>query len=382
MYLRQAAFRIQSRLMPCFSTAAETVSKSENFRSDNSPSNQTPQEVGRYYRIDPDLKKQLFALGGFPKSYEKQIKSFGEACVMVRNPALEVINYIKSSDLNRPTIRYVLYGDNGVGKSLTLAHILHYGHENDFILVHVPWVPNWFKKPKEKASSETHENCYDLPIDAASWLIHFKSQNAKLLQKLDLKCSKDYVWSKRETTEAGAPLIALVEHGISRIKFASDIIAVLLEELKEQSSQGKCKTMVGIDGYNAFFWPRTYMHGETRAHKIKTDQITLRKPFLDITNYDWTNGVCVLVVDKIALTDDIEPISELPRYLLTEKGFEHLDPFVPVQVDKYSELEFKRCIDYYLDRRWIQNCGDRFDEELKFLSGMNPFSLMERCAPL
>lgn len=382
MFLRQIAFRTQSRLMPCFSTAAEPIGKSENFRSSNSPSNQTPEEVGRYYRIDPSLKKQLFALGGFPKSYEKQIKTFGETCVMVRNPALEVINYIKSSDLNRPTVRYVLYGNNGVGKSLTLAHILHYGHENDFILVHVPWVPNWFKKPKEKASSSTHDNCYDLPIDAASWLIHFKSQNAKLLQKLDLKCSRDYVWSKRETTAAGASLIELIEHGISRIKFASDIIAVLLEELKEQSSQGKCKTMVGIDGYNAFFWPRTYMHGETRAHKINTDQITLTKPFLDITNYNWTNGVCVLVVDKIALTDDIEPASELPRYLLTEKGFEHLDPFVPIQVDNYSDLEFQRCIDYYLDRRWIQNRGDRFDEELKFVSGMNPYSLMERCAPL
>lgn len=382
MFLRRTAFQIQSRSIPCFSTAAETVQKSEDFRSENNPSDHKKHEIGLYYRINPSLKKQLFALGGFPKVYEKQAKTFGETCLMIRNPALELINYIKSSDLSRPTIRYVLYGKNGVGKSMTLAHVLHYGHENDFILVHVPWVPNWYKKPKEKASSTIHENSFDLPIDAAGWLIHFKSQNAKLLEKLELKCSKDYVWSKRETTPAGAPLIDLIDHGIARIKFACDIIAVLMEELKEQSTQGKCKTMVGIDGYNAMFWPRTYLHGETRAHKITTDQITLTNPFLNITNYDWTNGVCVLVADQIALTDDIEPASELPRFLMTKSGFEHLDPFVPVRVENYSELEFKRCIDYYLNRRWIQNTKEGFDEELKFITGMNPFDLMRRCAPL
>lgn len=382
MFLRRTAIHIQSRVIPCFSTAAETVQKSENFRSENSPTDHKAQDIGLYYRINPNTKKQLFALGGFPKVYEKQAKTFGETCLMIRNPALEIINYIKSSDLSRPTNRYVLYGNNGVGKSMTLAHLLHYGHENDFVLVHVPWVPNWYKRPKEKASSATHENSFDLPIDAAAWLIHFKSQNAKLLEKLELKCSKEYVWSKRETTAAGASLMELIDHGIARIKFACDIIAVLLEELKEQSTQGKCKTMVAIDGYNAMFWPRTYLHGETRSHKITTDQITLTNPFLNITKYDWTNGVCVLVVDQIALTDDVDAESELPRYLLTKEGFEHLDPFVPVQVGNYTELEFKRCIEYYLNRRWIQNSKEGFDDELKFVSGMNPFDLMQRCGPL
>lgn len=382
MFLRRGAFYIPSRIIPTFCTVAEPVPKSEVFRSESNPSAQNHQEIGRYYRINQTLKKQLFALGGFPKTYEKQVKTFGEACVMIRKPALDVMNFIKSSDLSCPTVRYVLYGDNGVGKSLTLAHILHYGHENDFVLVHVPWLPNWYKRPKEKAPSTTHENCFDLPIDAAGWLIHFKSQNAPLLEKLQLKCSKDYVWSKRETTEAGAPLTDLIDHGIARIKFACAIIAVLLEELKEQSTQGKCKVMVGIDGYNAMFWPRTYLHGETRAHKITTDQITLTKPFLNMTNYNWTNGVCVLVVDKLAMPNDVEVVSELPRYLLNKEGFEHVDPFVPVRVDNYSELEFQRCIEYYLNRRWIQNSSAGFDEELKFISGMNPHNLMLKCSSL
>lgn len=30
-------------------------------------------------------------------------------------------------------------GENGSGKSLTLAHLLHYAHEQGFLIVHVPW---------------------------------------------------------------------------------------------------------------------------------------------------------------------------------------------------------------------------------------------------
>lgn len=30
-------------------------------------------------------------------------------------------------------------GEMGAGKSLTIAHLLHYAHENGFLIVHVPW---------------------------------------------------------------------------------------------------------------------------------------------------------------------------------------------------------------------------------------------------
>lgn len=47
-----------------------------------------------------------------------------------------------------------------------------------------------------------------------------------------MKISKEYVWSKRESTAAGAPLAELVEHGIARVKYACDVIDVLLKEIK------------------------------------------------------------------------------------------------------------------------------------------------------
>lgn len=367
-------------LPPSAIPAADDLS-AEPFRTnENSPSKQSLQQTAKFYRQSPEVKKQLFTHGGIPKTYDRQLKTFGESCLMVRQPAIELIHYIRTADLSKPANRYVLYGKDGVGKSLTLNHVLHYGHENDFVIVHVPWVPNWFKKPKEKANSITREGCIDLPIDAAAWLIHFKLQNAHILPRLGLKCSRDYVWSKRETTPAGATLLELIEHGIARIKFASDTVAVLLEELKEQSTAGRCKTMVAIDGYNAFFYPETLILTDHRA-KVTPEQVTLTRPFLNITDHDWCNGVCVLVVDRLALNAN-RMESELPRYLLGKEGFEHLDPMVPIRVDNYDQQEFDSCIDYYVNRKWIQSKEPGFDKELQFLSNSNPYSLMQLCRSL
>lgn len=37
-----------------------------------------------------------------------QIKTFNEACVMVRQPALELISYLKKADYSKPALRYLL----------------------------------------------------------------------------------------------------------------------------------------------------------------------------------------------------------------------------------------------------------------------------------
>lgn len=375
MLLRRSA-RVLNNKYGLFSTAAEAKVKFEEFRtSENDPSKHTSDHCAKFYEIDAETKKKIFRYGGFTKSYEKQMKSFGESCLMVRKPAVDIINYIKNSDLSKPVIRYVLYGENGTGKSMTMAHLLHYGHVNDFLLVHVPWIPYWFKHPKEFGNSAVHEGLTDLPLEAAAWLLHFKSQNAELLAKLNLKTSQEYVWSKRETTPVNSTFNELIDHGINRAKFASEVIKVLLDEIKQQSSNGKMKTMVVIDGYNSLFYEKTNLKGEYKV-MIPSEKITLTKPFLDIAKHDWSNGVCILSVDKLAMLGWTRE-SHLPVYLLGREGFEHLDPFVPIKHENYDEKEYESCISYYVDRRWIQNVDEGFDKELKFLSNTNPYKLMD-----
>lgn len=364
-----------------FSTAAEPKLKLEEFRtSENNPTNHNSDHIGKYYSLDAETQKSLFRYGGLTKTFEKQTKTFGESCIMVRSPAVEIISHIKNTDFSKPVNRFVLYGDEGTGKSLSMAHLLHYGYNNDFLLVHVHWICTWYKHPKEMASSTTQEGFLDLPLQAAAWLLHFKTQNANLLGKIQLKTSKDYVWSKREETKAGSPLLELVDHGINRAKYASEVIKVLIEEIKQQSTEGKVKTMVAIDGYNSLFYEKTNIRGEHRA-LIPTSKVTLTQPFLDIAKHDWCNGVCILSADRIAMLGK-DRQSNLPVYLLTRKGFEHLDPFVPIKHTQYDDKEYQNCISYYVDRRWIQNVGQGFDEELKHLSHRNPYKLMDLCKAL
>ncbi|XP_033152495.1 28S ribosomal protein S29, mitochondrial [Drosophila mauritiana] len=354
---------------------AEGATISEFRTAVSNPGEHSAMQVAKFYTIPAEQKKQIFSGGGLPKQYEQQIKTFTEACLMVRNPALELLQYIKDGDLTKPVVRYVLYGENGTGKTLTMAHVLHYGALNDFLLVHVPWAPNWMKRPKEASNAAGQEGMIDLPFDAAAWLVHFKAQNGPLLQRLQLKTSKEYVWSKRESTPAGSSLIELVEHGIARIKYASETTAALIAELKQLSTAGQCKVMVAIDGFNAFFHPVTRIFSDNKQ-LVTPDRVTLTQPFLDITNYDWTNGVCVLSVDKIAMTEGYMD-SYMPRYLLGKEGFEHLDPFVPIHVENYTDKEFHSYISYYLDRHWINKTPQGFEEQLKFMSNKNPYSLMQ-----
>lgn len=126
------------------------------------------------------------------------------------------------------------------------------------------------------------------------------------------------MWSKRETTPADSPLLELIDHGINRAKFASDVITVLLDEIKLQSTNRKIRTMVVIDGYNTLFYEQTMLKGEHKV-MIPSSKVTLTKPFLDLTSHDWSNGLCILSVDKLAMLG-YNRLSHLPIYLLRREG--------------------------------------------------------------
>lgn len=381
MWLRRSLLSPKLGVRLFSSQAADVNVKFEDFRTlESNPTNHTEAHLGRFYTIDPSCRKTIFHRAAIPKAFGEDVKTFAEMSLMVREPAVEVIGHMNKMDYTKPVNRFVFYGELGAGKSTQLLHLLHYGHVNDFVIVHVPWLPNWFKQPKDRSNSETREGFLDINIDAASWLIHFKTQNAETLKKFDLKCSKEYVWSQRETTPAGATLLELVEHGINRVKFATDTIVVLFEELKQQSTEGKCRTMVVIDGFNAFFHPVTYIKFDNKI-KAKPSDITITQPFLNITQSDWSGGVVLLAVDKWALTKE-RMESDLPKYLLRRKGFEFIDPFVPMRVSPYNDVEFQNIINYYLDRKWIPNYVPGLEKELKFLSGANGYNLRHATAPL
>ncbi|XP_065207662.1 small ribosomal subunit protein mS29 [Planococcus citri] len=347
--------------------------------SATNPADHTYADVGKFYTLPPADIKRYFQLGGIPKPFTELSKAFNETCLMIRKPFLEVRDYLIQANYSNLPNKYVLYGPVGSGKSLTLLHILHYAALQEFVILHLPNPNYWFKWGKKEAHrSETRPGLIDLPIEAALVLKHFQLQNSKLLEKLELTTSKTHEWNIRESTPAGSPIMDIVAHGINRVKYACDCFDILIDELKVSATNNKCKVLCAIDGYNSLYTNKTMIRIDEK-YGTKPEEVSLVQSVFKITKPDWCNGAIVAAISEKTTTPDNRG-SFLPFFLLQRKGFEDLDPFIPVQVPELSEMEFHSMLDYYEDRRWLQKPGGR--DEIEFISSRIPNDIRNYCAPL
>lgn len=295
---------------------------------------------------------------------------------MVRSPATEVIQCIKSTDASMPVIRYVFYGRHGCGRSVSLAHVMHFCGTQDWIVAHLPWAASLGRYCKEVQYSTYRPGRVDQPLDAAQWLTYFRSMNEPLLKNLSTSAGR-YVWSKREIAEVGTPLLEIIEFGLNRIKYSTDVMGAILKEMRVQASEGKVKVLVAVDGVNAFWSTTNIKQDDNRHRKHEPGELTIVHNWKKLLKNDWNNGAVVCTVDGNAIYP-ADPLRYLPLDLLGKDGFELLDPFIPINVMEYNDREMYSCIEYYIDRKWMQNPRAETEEgrnELVALSNRNPLEL-------
>ncbi|XP_067395252.1 small ribosomal subunit protein mS29 isoform X3 [Emydura macquarii macquarii] len=323
------------------------------FRTNESnPANHAEQHDGQHYSIPLQEVKVVFP-HGLPYHFQMQMKTFNETCLMVRKPALELLGYLKNTNFAHPAVRYVIYGEKGTGKTMTLCHAVHYCAKQGWLVLHIPDAHLWVKNCRELMQSSYNKERFDQPLQASTWLKNFKTSNEHFLK--EIKTQQTYMWSKRESTEEGRPLGEVVEQGLNRVKNASDAVGVVLKELKKQCPLGSFRLLVAVDGINAL-WGRTALRKKDKS----------------------SNGGAI--VTTLSQTGSLfKPRSAyLPDELLGKEGFDTLDPFIPIQVSNYSQREFESCYQYYLDRKWLQHekaCAEEGRKELLFLSNANPWQL-------
>nr|UUA79759.1 28S ribosomal protein S29 [Octopus vulgaris] len=365
-----------------YSTLAQQfleANQKKQFRTQiQDPEKHTKQHVGLYYTIpDADVKK-CFETKGLSIVYQKQCQLFRETSIMVRQPALEIIDYIKNANYDHPVLRLMLYGERGVGKTLTLAHVIHFCAMQKWLLVHVHWPSMWKKAWREISMSTFKPGRIDFPLIAVDWLKLFKSQNEAFLQ--DIKTTSKYIWSKRESAEEGTTLSELIQFGLARPRYASDVVGIILKEVKKSASEKKHRVLVAVDGVNGL-WGTTSVKDENYDY-ISCDKISLFHNFRKILKNDWSNGIVAGIVDIVANPSD-QREKCTPHYLLQKEAFELLEPFIPVYVPEYNDKEILSCLDYYIDQLWLQNPKAKTEEgkkELIFLSNHNPMQLCKICA--
>lgn len=68
----------------------------------------TRDHISLFYTVPPEDREKLFNYGGLPKGFKRNCITFAETSVMVREPAIEIIEYLKKTDFSRPAVRYIL----------------------------------------------------------------------------------------------------------------------------------------------------------------------------------------------------------------------------------------------------------------------------------
>ncbi|KRZ03225.1 28S ribosomal protein S29, mitochondrial [Trichinella zimbabwensis] len=322
----------------------------------------------KWYRIDNSVYDALALEKALPLGYLKQVDTFSECQFILRSQLLDLVNCMSCMNPTAPVIRYVLFGKFGTGKTTTLCQALHWAYMNDFIL------ENGFtilKKLRFRRGNPGVLICHWMRLLGWKCL----SDETK-----HMKTSKDYVWGARDSTKCDEPLMSVVELGIARPKFATDCVGVLLKELKMNATNEKCKLFVSVDCVNSFFT----VSRVKRADKTFAEAscLSLVHAFKKMLKNDWNNGIVVVTVDSRQYLYLDRP-SYLPLFLLGREGFELLEPFVPVHIEKYTETEARSYFEYMIAKNWIQHEKARREEgqlELMHLSDYNPLLLDKLCA--
>ena len=109
----------------------------------------------------------------------------------------------KASDLSRPAVRYLLYGRPGCGKSISLAHLTHFGHSQGFLTLTFSQLKKWLTRYYDVAPSTYTKGDVDHIVNSNIFLKNFRQANAALLGSLPgLVTHRDYTWSVREQVGA------------------------------------------------------------------------------------------------------------------------------------------------------------------------------------
>lgn len=354
-------------------------SRAVSRTSENDPAKHEEQHEGQHYSLPLQDMKTIFP-HGLPPRFVMQMKTFNEACLMVRKPALELLHHLKNTNFDHPAVRYVLYGEKGTGKTLSLCHIIHFCAKQDWLILHIPDGHLWVKNCQDLLQSTYNKQRFDQPLEASVWLKNFKTVNERFLNQI--KIQEKYVWNKRESTEKGSLLGEVVEQGITRVRNATDAVGIVLKELKRQSSSGIFRLLVAVDGVNAL-WGRTTLKREDKS-PIAPEELALIYNLRKMVKNDWRGGAVVLTLSQTGSL--FKPRRAcLPQELLGKEGFDALDPFIPILVSNYNPKEFESSIQYYLENNWLQHEKAHTEEgkkELLFLSNANPGQLERLCAYL
>jgi len=361
-------------------TATSDINEHESSYTvfNNQPNEHTQEDVMKFYSIkNNEIKTKLTNV--IPKKFKALSDALNETTMMIRKPAIEVIQSIEKETSTANIPRYIIYGPKGSGKSMTMLHIIHYCLLKDWIILHVPH-GNKFADTKSRTQvipSGWSDKRADHPEEATLWLNQFRAMNTNFL--LDNKTSQQYNWGKREITEKDKPLLEVVEQGIGRSIYAADAVGVLLKEIQINSS---LNVLYAVDGFNGFYGKTSYT---LNNRIIDTENLSLVHHFTKLLNTSHTlhNGAYVMGISHTMpnLQKNINPMfieEQIPEDVLQRIG-----DYKEILVGNYDHAEYKLMMNFYKTKHWIaRDLTDQLMKEMKFMTDRNPELIRNFCASI
>lgn len=355
--------------------------------NEDDPRKHTSSHEGLFYQMPTDSKQllQIFGLQQiFAPSTQKFHKTLGMIPMMVRQPALDTMNRLRTIKDSECNVKILLHGDEGHGKTHILYHLIHYLYLcQTHIIIHIRDMRKFTRSPLEFNDSTSRPGRIDTPLNAALLLQQFRVQNSFLLEKLGdtLACSQDYTWTSREVTKAGEPLTNIATHGINRVNHASDCVAVLLKELMLAADSGKIKLVSVMDHVKNLYEREAGVLKHVDHKKVLVDEIIVARALKKMIKGNHKNAIVIGSCEELMTRR--QNIS--PRELLGIEGFNEYNPDLCLEVPKYSRKEFESCMNFYQDIGWLCRPESKTQEardEIRFTSGLNPGQVEYLCQAL
>jgi small subunit ribosomal protein S29 len=349
MLASKQTFNISSRL------ARLSLRRFYAKTSTDDPSKLTREDVGKLYHIPLEATKALAFEKILPSKFAKQVNTLDDCAILCRQQFLEVLNCLNVVRKNLPSIRVVLWGKFGTGKTMTLAQTVHFAQTQNWVIFNIRDVMEWTRRVKDVQSSTFKPGRIDLPEHSVVFLQHFKQQNQHIWKALsELKTERIYEWTKAEKTAQDRPITEIVEMGIASPFVANDCIGALCRELRRHSTNGSIKLLVAMDGGNSLYG-KTLVKKADRSFAVP-DELSLIYQTKKFLKDDWTNGLVLMIADKREISDARDSLAvpiDTPIELFTEHGFEDIDPFIPIETKLYTEDEARIIHEYYKEKNWL-----------------------------
>ncbi|XP_068740785.1 small ribosomal subunit protein mS29-like isoform X1 [Montipora capricornis] len=338
------------------------------------PASHTKSNIGQFYTIPEDISTRVLSYF-LTKKFQSECNLTGNTSLMIRRPALQVLSHLQEMPQDgSPPPKFIFYGSDGCGKSLSLAHVIHFCYSAGWFILPVPSVFNWVHGESELQMSIFHEGRFDQPKQATAWLQMCRMINSKFFT--ELKTNQQYLFGKRDSTKQGEILGKIIDMGLQRTNYATDAVGIILKEIKSNSS---LRVLYAVNEFNGFFL-RTSLKDANQKY-IKPKRLSLVHHFTELLDSKdgLKKGAMVFALSRTGMERSHIQSCEIED-LIGKTGLSAVENFTAVEVPRYSQEELESCLQFYRKRGILsKDVNSRLIKEISFLTDYEPKLVSDLC---